>query len=217
MFIKLRCAAMAECVYGYLVRFGSIEPINGCRTMGLDTTKVEYERVALLSIGQRECLRLVFMHMSSKDIARALNISSHTVDQRLKVACRHLGVVTRIEAARALAAYEQPQQSPYQSTLYQSPDIAEVGTYAPLLPLLDYRELQPTARDDNKVSDIHSTAPVFDQPLQRSFGWPFPRYEGEINGLNIWYRLGWMLTIAITLALAFGMILAGLDALGRIV
>lgn len=186
--------------------------------MGPEKIKVEYEHIALLSVGQRECLRLVFMHMSSKDIARALNISSHTVDQRLKIACRHLGVSTRIEAARMFAAFEQPHQPPpYQSTLYQSPDIAEAHTNPPLLPLLDYGKLQSAAREDNKVNDTHSVQPVFDQLLQRASGWPFPNYEGETNGLNITYRLGWMFAIAIILALAFGMILAGLEALGRIV
>jgi IS30 family transposase len=53
------------------------------------------DRLAKISEGQRACLRMVLQHMSSKDIARALNISPHTVDQRLKLAMRTLGAATR--------------------------------------------------------------------------------------------------------------------------
>ncbi|RJT22587.1 LuxR family transcriptional regulator [Chakrabartia godavariana] len=64
------------------------------------------DRVAALSDGQRACLRMVAEHRSSKEIARALNISPHTVDKRLEHALRKLGVTTRWEAARMFAAYE---------------------------------------------------------------------------------------------------------------
>lgn len=60
-----------------------------------------------LTDGQRECLRLVYQHMSSKEIARTLGISKATVDQRIDGARRKLGSVSRVEAARLLARHEQ--------------------------------------------------------------------------------------------------------------
>jgi DNA-binding CsgD family transcriptional regulator len=75
---------------------------------------MEQDRVQRLSEGQRECLRMVLLHMSSKDIARALDISPHTVDQRLKLAMKALGAPTRVEAARLLPrpASKPPACSP---------------------------------------------------------------------------------------------------------
>ena len=43
-------------------------------------------RIARLSKGQLDCLRLVDQHYSSKEIAGELNISPHTVDQRIRQA-----------------------------------------------------------------------------------------------------------------------------------
>jgi biotin operon repressor len=40
---------------------------------------------------ERECLRLVDRHMSSKEIARELGLSKHTVDWHLDKARRRLG------------------------------------------------------------------------------------------------------------------------------
>jgi DNA-binding CsgD family transcriptional regulator len=67
-------------------------------------------RVARLSAGQLECLRLVDQHLSSKEIAAQLNISSHTVDQRVRQALQTLGVERRAQAARIVAQYEGPYQ-----------------------------------------------------------------------------------------------------------
>ena len=49
-------------------------------------------RIARLSQGQLDCLRLVNEHLSSKEIAAELNISPHTVDQRIRQALHILGV-----------------------------------------------------------------------------------------------------------------------------
>jgi DNA-binding CsgD family transcriptional regulator len=59
-------------------------------------------RVARLTEGQRLCLLLVAEHRSSKEIARHLGISSHTVDQRIRTALKTLGVRQRAHAARLL-------------------------------------------------------------------------------------------------------------------
>ncbi len=57
-----------------------------------------------LSDGQKAALALVAQYKSSKEIARTLGISPHTVDQRMKRVQAILGVSSRFEAARIFAA-----------------------------------------------------------------------------------------------------------------
>jgi DNA-binding CsgD family transcriptional regulator len=64
------------------------------------------DSIPRLTDGQRDCLRLVYKHMTSKDIARELGVSPHTVDMRLRTAMRVLAVASRIDAARLLIASE---------------------------------------------------------------------------------------------------------------
>jgi len=67
--------------------------------------------VANLTAKQRECLHLVVLRKSSKEIARILDISKPAVDQRLVSARRVLGASTRDEAAliyaRASGTYDR--------------------------------------------------------------------------------------------------------------
>jgi DNA-binding CsgD family transcriptional regulator len=67
-------------------------------------------RIARLTRGQRACLLLVAEHLSSKEIARELGVSPHTVDQRIRVALRTLGVHSRVQACRLLLDDIQTQQ-----------------------------------------------------------------------------------------------------------
>lgn len=62
-------------------------------------------RIARLSAGQLDCLKLVDRHMSSKEIAAELGVSPHTVDQRLRVALQILGVDRRAQAARLVSEH----------------------------------------------------------------------------------------------------------------
>ncbi len=97
------------------------------------------DRVTKLSDAQCDCLRLVAEHRSSKEIARLLMISSHTVDQRLKRAASILAVESRFEAARMFASYERENgfaQPVYERLVYQRPDLplfndsADIGVSA---------------------------------------------------------------------------------------
>src|SRR5947209_7525331 len=80
------------------------------------------ERVARLTPGQLDCLRLVDQLFSSKEIAAELNISPHTVDQRIRQALAILGVERRAQAARIVAQYK----GPYQRLIHQPPYIVGV-------------------------------------------------------------------------------------------
>jgi len=75
-----------------------------------------------LNDGQRDCLRLVLAHLNSKEIARELGVSPHTVDQRLRIAMRILGAQSRFEAARIFARLDQ--ENSYQPLIYQSQPLA---------------------------------------------------------------------------------------------
>ena len=58
-------------------------------------------RLAGLTDKQRDVLDLLIEHKTSKQIARALGISPHTVDQRIFFAKEKLGAASRNEAAAA--------------------------------------------------------------------------------------------------------------------
>lgn len=180
---------------------------------------------ARLTSGQRDCLRLVFQHLTSKDIARTLGISPHTVDMRLRTAMRTLGVASRIDAARLLIAEEGEKTGPsaYQPLIYQPPEIAA----APLSTTMaspvqtstadDLRQLSSTWSDPDVDSDTGGPPrPVEDHrygegryaaPLANSLPW------GRRNSLTPGARLAWIAAIAIGSALGFGAILAALEAL----
>jgi DNA-binding CsgD family transcriptional regulator len=61
--------------------------------------------IARLTPRERECLRLAGS-MTSKDIARHLGISPHTVDERIGAAVKKLGAPDRRAAARLLQGQE---------------------------------------------------------------------------------------------------------------
>lgn len=72
---------------------------------------MEDERFARLSESQKACLRLVGQGMSSKEIAKSLNLTPLTVDTYVKAAVSRLGVGNRREAARALVGWDISQKS----------------------------------------------------------------------------------------------------------
>jgi DNA-binding CsgD family transcriptional regulator len=121
--------------------------------------------VAQLTDGQRDCLRLVYNHLTSKDIARILTVSPHTVDMRLRTSMKVLGVASRIEAARLLVQEETrlglaPQG--YQPLIYQSPDME----ISPISDILD-----PTASPAGAAQTEHDPATVMArQPVKPDTG-----------------------------------------------
>jgi DNA-binding CsgD family transcriptional regulator len=68
---------------------------------------IEQAKVARLTDKQRECMRLVVMRKSSKEIARELGIAKPTVDQRVANARQILGARNRDEAAIMFARGDQ--------------------------------------------------------------------------------------------------------------
>lgn len=185
-------------------------------------------QVSHLSAGQRDCLRLVFGHMTSKDIARALDISPHTVDMRLRTAMRTLGVASRIEAARLLVDSEGTQ-SVYQPLIYQAPDVAEtsgevsIGGPASTVPG-EFADQQFSARFNPDFGPPAGGPP---RPAGASIGFGDANYDferrgsvapellpwGRRNTLTPGARIAWIAGIAIGSALGFGAIVGALEAL----
>ena len=86
-----------------------------------------------LSEGEKQCLRLVAQGFSSKEIARQLHVSEHTVDQRVRTSLRKFGVPSRKEAARLFVSTQQssPHPETYQPLIHQSEPLASDAEPAP--------------------------------------------------------------------------------------
>lgn len=169
---------------------------------------MDSDRLGKLSEGQRRCLRLVLAHKSSKDIARELGISNHTVDQRLKAAMRTLGAGNRVEAAQIHAELERG----YQPLVYQTPDIedcAPPGRFGP-----PAEELEASGAAVREAPAVYQVFPH--APAKRSLQFPLPVGEGNPNDLTTLQRLGWIFGIVLLMALTFGIFVAGLEALSRL-
>lgn len=187
----------------------------------------EMDRLAKLTDGQKECLRLVYRHMSSKDIARELGISPHSVDARLRSAIRAMGVATRTDAALRLAAHEAG--APYQSPVYQSPHVAAAAASVMLGPDNDTGPNTDEERDFYRLPDMEGVrarrvaeaVAAFDRSADPFWGRqgqaasPVRAWGGR-NDLTVGARIGVVLAIAIGSALAFGAILSGLASLARL-
>ncbi|ATW03861.1 LuxR C-terminal-related transcriptional regulator [Sphingorhabdus sp. YGSMI21] len=168
-----------------------------------------------LNDGQRDCLRLVLAHLNSKEIARELGVSPHTVDQRLRTAMRILNVQSRFEAARKFAA--ENQQQSYQPLIYQSSTVELAGQTSEQGSSSGRPKDRKTGgTDDGANADSGSAIVALEQAEITRRPFPLPRFRGEKNRLATVERLGWILAIAIGSALSFGGLVAGLEALSRL-
>ncbi len=141
-------------------------------------------RVARLTAGQRECLFLVNDHATSKEIARQLGISRHTVDARLRAAIQTLGVTSRREAAIIYRAAMQAEG--YQPFAYQSPRIVTADRAADSAGHDDAARQHESDGAQDGVQDLGHTAerdlvvgsPVGPVPL-------FAAAAGRADGANV--------------------------------
>ncbi|GAB5489156.1 MAG: hypothetical protein Pars2KO_27260 [Parasphingorhabdus sp.] len=158
---------------------------------------------------------MVLAHLNSKEIGRELDVSPHTVDQRLRQAMRILGASSRFEAARKFAEHEGADA--YQPLIYQSPDVEKVQESETVGWSVKRNELDDKGEDANvSAVGINTTAVMFERSQIKSGHLPFPRFRGEKNTLSTWERIGWIIVIAIGSAVSFGGILSGLEALSRL-
>lgn len=167
-------------------------------------------RVERLTAGQLDCLRLVQQHMSSKEIAAELDISPHTVDQRMRQALQTLGVSTRKEAARLLGEVE----GPYQRLIHQSPYIPGDGQSGQTDVAVSKQ-----IRHADRAGSSGRDAPKTEQgSAHRRFSLPMPFATGRQprNEMSVGFRLLWIVLIAMGATFSAGMYLAGLESLSRL-
>ncbi len=172
-----------------------------------------------LTEAQQDCLRHVAMLMSSKEIARILHISHHTVDQRLKRAQQILGVSTRAEAARLFAAFEN-------SSNFSS------GMYGNLV--YGSSELPPARYSRNLSASVDEPSPFADsgtnqlQEEQAMFFQDAPSVDkqpaflsalletGRENNLSIPVRIAIIASIVVFSILAFSALVSIAEGLSRL-
>ena len=169
------------------------------------------ERVAKLSEGQLDCLRLVAQHLSSKEIAVELGISPHTVDQRVRQALHTLGVGRRSQAARIVAQCSEP----YQRLIHQPPHIEAAAAPG------DQRGAVSTQiRHADRAGEAWGST-GFNTEQRRGLAWsslqlPFATRSHPRNEMSVGLRLLWIVMIAMGAAFSAGMYLAGLESLARL-
>ncbi|MEC3912328.1 helix-turn-helix transcriptional regulator [Sphingobium sp. CR2-8] len=135
-----------------------------------------------LSEGEKQCLRLVAQGFNSKEIARQLHVSEHTVDQRVRTSLRKFGVPSRKEAARLFVSVEQRP--------------AQIGTYQPLIYQPEPLAPQPdpaSSLDQPNRPDVRTEPNSF---LRRilAFG---PPLGGSTNELSVDGRILAMVRAAV--------------------
>jgi len=171
-------------------------------------------RIARLTDQQRICLRLVYSHMTSKEIAPRLGIEPNSVDQHIKAAMRVLGVGDRRTAARMLAEHEGAWAA--RSLVYQSLDVATAPdplTF-PLPTESDWQQRGTRAAGTMREEQAaFEAAPLHRPPI---FPPPLPFWGGRPGDLSALQRLGWIFAIMLAIALTFGMFMAGVEALSRL-
>lgn len=170
-------------------------------------------RVARLTEGQRDVLRMVNRHMETKEIARALGISPDGVNQRIKTAMRTLGVNKRRDAALLLAGAEDIEA--YQPQVHQPLDIVP-GPVSATFPLSTESGQEPGPAAIGVMREEQAAFEAGPQLRQRRFRLPLPVRGGRPDDLNALQRLGWIFGAMLLIALAFGVFLAGMEALSRL-
>ena len=167
-------------------------------------------RVARLSPGQLDCLRLVDQHLSSKEIALELNISPHTVDQRIRGALQILQVERRTQASRLVAQ----ATGPYQRLIHQSPHIeAQPDDRHP------ESAIGKQIRHADRAGEPGGVGLITEQSsgsVRVSLPLPFATRSHPRNEMSVGLRLLWIVLIATGAAFSAGMYLAGLESLARL-
>jgi DNA-binding CsgD family transcriptional regulator len=185
---------------------GVPEPVNGPRSVEDEMLA----RLARLTEGQLDCLRLVNQHLSSKEIATELEISSHTVDQRVRQALHTLGVERRAQAARLVAQYS----GPYQRLIHQTPHIEALNEpgHPEAAASIQIRHADRAGRVGG-AGFLTEQRPVSFRPFLQL---PFATRSNPRNEMSVGQRLFWIAAIAIGAAFSAGMYLAGLESFARL-
>jgi DNA-binding CsgD family transcriptional regulator len=175
-----------------------------------DNGSVMAERVARLSRGQLDCLLLVDQHLSSKEIAAELQISPHTVDQRIRGALHALGVERRTQAARIVARHQEP----YQRLIHQSPYVETAALEGQSVGAVSHQIRHADRAGEAGNPDLNTEQRP--ESTWSSLPLPFATRSHPRNEMSVGLRLLWIFLIATGAAFSAGMYLAGLESLARL-
>lgn len=178
------------------------------------------DQVSNLTDGQRDCLRLVAENRSSKEIARILAISPHTVDQRLKRAAAILCAESRFEAARLFTSHERQgdlSRPIYEALVYQRPDLSRLAEQAHVgLPASERDPLGGSGEGATLHEAQASYFSMFEAPAKpRSLSSILTAVEYE-NDLPTSWRLVVILAIMIFAVVGFAVLVNVVEGLSRI-
>lgn len=171
---------------------------------------MDKKRLARLTEQQRICLRYVYLHMTSKEIAPLMGIEPGSVDQHIKAAMKVLDVPDRRTAARMLAEHEGPpsaRPSAYPPLNFPMPP--DPVTYVP-----SEGGLQQSGFSGETLREPQAAFGMVQ--MSRSPMLPFPIGGTRPNDLSWQTRLAWIAGITIGVALAFGALASGVEALVRL-
>jgi DNA-binding CsgD family transcriptional regulator len=140
---------------------------------------------------QKLCLRHVYEHLTSKDIARLLDSSPHTVDTHIRSAQRILRVNSRFEAARMLHAFETGKKRTLSSASSQLVSAAPSVTV-----------LSPPASASRESTNTSVRTKLL----------PLPDFWGDEHDLGNGAKFGWMVLCAIYICVSIGALLALMQA-----
>lgn len=143
-----------------------------------------------LTEGQKQCLRLVFQHLQSKEIARELGISVATVNQRIDGARAKLGNVSRVAAARMLAAAE-------------GATLPDPILYDPI-------------RIDSEATQQHSSTPIEAGAVSHG-PWPWPAAGRQANEFSLSQRVIAICIVAVLGLLAVALLVSIMNGIGALV
>jgi len=143
--------------------------------------------VELLSERERDCLRLLLEPMGAKEIAQALNISVHTVNDHLKSARGKLGASDSRSAARMLRDHEGAH--PQNLGVKESGWADRIDRY-----------------QDSSTGVVDGGTPML----------PFASAGRPWNGMSLRWRVVWPIILTGVLALGMGGLLGGIAALSQL-
>lgn len=177
---------------------------------------MDSKRIARLTEQQRACLRYVYAHLTSKEIAPILGIEPGSVDQHIKAAMRILDVGDRRTAARIFAEHETRED--VAPLVYQPlhpaspPDTYNPDTYNFVPPIVS--GWQPHESAGGSMREEQAFFRVATPSGSPTF--QFPVGSSKPGDLNWTTRLMWIAAIAIGVALAFGALVSAIEALSRL-
>ncbi|RVT90862.1 helix-turn-helix domain-containing protein [Sphingomonas crocodyli] len=162
-----------------------------------------------LSERQKQILRLVWQHLSSKDIARELGISPNTVDQHVRFAIRLLGAKDRFDAARQLNVTDNVTPQSLGIIPQNLADHADSDSFSSSVERRERQGIYEMGEAQQPYLVAAGPAHLWRLPL--------PERGRERNDLSSTQRMAWFLILGlIWTMLAIGSVL-GLAALSRLI